>query len=229
MQQERRKVAIAQAIGAITRRRHETKTERPQEKKFWDLMNSPAKKQRVEGMRKRGHSSDIKICHMLACYDICAEEGLLEAYAEEIAEELAPKPVMISEEMIKAQEARLAERAMRRAALEAGEAAVAAAVAKRAEAPSATAPWYAVARASPPMAPARHAQPANLRDRMANADCSGPMGGRSEPCGSTMYRVEILPSFGSNFANGALPQGHPSIAPAMPGGLPSSGWGPGRT
>jgi len=25
-----------------------------------------------------------------------------------------------------------------------------------------------------------------------------------------------------------LPQGHPAVSPAMPGGLPSSGWGPGR-
>jgi len=27
----------------------------------------------------------------------------------------------------------------------------------------------------------------------------------------------------------SLPQGHPAVGPAMPGGLPSSGWGPGRT
>jgi len=150
--QLQRKAAIAQAIWAIARRRHETKTERPQEKKFWDLMKSPEKKQR--------------------CYDICAEEGLLEVYAEEIAEELAPKRRVISEEQIKLQQAKQAEELKRRAAVEAGEAAVAAAISKRKDA---------------------------------------------------------LSSFGTTFMGSALPQGHPVVGPARPGGLPSSGWGPGRT
>jgi hypothetical protein len=38
-----------------------------------------------------------------------------------------------------------------------------------------------------------------------------------------------LPSFGSKFVDGCLPQGHPAVGPAMPGGLPSCGWGSGRT
>jgi len=103
---------------------------------------------------------------------MCAEEGLLEVYAEEIAEELAPKPRVISEEQIKLQEAKQAEELKRRAAVEAGEAAVAAAISKR---------------------------------------------------------KDDLPSFGTTFMGSALPQGHPAVGPAMPGGLPSSGWGPGRT
>jgi len=109
LQEQERKKKVAMAIGAIARRRRETNTLRPQDHKFGSITAAAA-----------GQSGGS----LLHCYRVCAENGLLEIYADEIAEELTKQMVLTEGQkaMMKAdREAALAEAmAKREAAIQSG-------------------------------------------------------------------------------------------------------------
>ena len=151
---------VVKAIITIAERRHQAKTIRPQECKVMEIIhahilglpNSLAKGETRlrnwggvgcmwdEGKPWGQWATVTKYWQRYGYqhYGLFATEGLLEVYADEIAEELTKPPVapVLSEVQIKKKEAlelARADAAKRRAVVEVGEAALAAAIAKRKE------------------------------------------------------------------------------------------------